>query len=118
MKGVQLSEDPSIFSDRMATLTPGFSGADLANVINEAALHAARMKHEKVGKIDLEYAIERVIAGPAKKTAILNRVERKTVAYHESGKDLKRRMLRMIFIRYFSRSCHCWMDVTTYRCTS
>ena len=48
MKGVVLDEQPDIFSERLATLTPGFSGADLANVINEAALHAARHKQAKV----------------------------------------------------------------------
>ena len=63
MKGVQLAETSNVFSERLATLTPGFSGADLANLVNEAALHAARVKHTKVQKDDLEYAIERVIAG-------------------------------------------------------
>ncbi len=83
---MSLEEDSSTrFAERLATLTPGFSGADLANVINEAALHAARMKHEKVGEANLEYAIERVIAGPAKRTSVLNPVERRVVAYHESG---------------------------------
>jgi ATP-dependent Zn protease len=48
MKGVKLDQDPSKYSERLATLTPGFSGADLANVINEAALHAARIKYDKV----------------------------------------------------------------------
>ena len=57
MKGVTLSESPEIFSERLATLTPGFTGADLANLINEAALHAARVKHTSVTKEDLEYAI-------------------------------------------------------------
>ena len=51
MKGVVLDDKPDIFSERLATLTPGFSGADLANVINEAALHAARHKQAKVRRI-------------------------------------------------------------------
>ncbi len=68
MKGVSLSDGASGSVERLATLTPGFSGADLANVINEAALHAAREKGDSVGKEDFEYAIERVIAGPKKKT--------------------------------------------------
>ena len=53
MKGVVLDDKPDIFSERLATLTPGFSGADLANVINEAALHAARHKQAKVRRIQI-----------------------------------------------------------------
>merc|ERR1712241_306145 len=94
MKGVTLSESPEIFSERLATLTPGFSGADLANLINEAALHAARVKHSSVTKEDLEYAIERVIAGPEKKTNVLQSSERNIVAYHESGHALVGWMLK------------------------
>lgn len=71
----------------MATLTPGFSGADLANLVNEAALHAARVKNASVGLHDFEYAIERVIAGPEKKTSVLNATERTVIAYHEAGKN-------------------------------
>jgi len=85
MKGVKLADTKDKFSERLATLTPGFSGADLANLVNEAALHAARVKKAKVESEDLEYAIERVIAGPEKKTSILNPAERRIVAYHESG---------------------------------
>ena len=85
MKGVSLDEKSTTYSERLATLTPGFSGADLANLVNEAALHAARVKNTKVTKNDLEYAIERVIAGPEKKTNVLNPTERRVVAYHESG---------------------------------
>ena len=62
-----------------------FLGADLANLVNEATLHAARENNTKVTKSDLEYAIERVIAGPEKKTSVLNPTERRIVAYHESG---------------------------------
>ena len=85
MRGVKLDEKPDTYSERLATLTPGFSGADLANLVNEATLHAAREKNTKVTKSDLEYAIERVIAGPEKKTSVLNPTERRIVAYHESG---------------------------------
>lgn len=87
-------ESNSKYTDRLSTLTPGFSGADLANLVNEAALHAARVKRTSVGKTDFEYAIERVIAGPEKKTAILNPAERRIVAYHESGHALVGWMLK------------------------
>merc|ERR1719295_91677 len=88
MSSVILEEDKSTYSQRLATLTPGFSGADIANVVNEAALHAARELKDRVGKKNLEYAIERVIAGPEKKTGILNVHEKNIVAYHESGHAL------------------------------
>merc|ERR1719322_2162534 len=93
MIGVKL-EKPATYSERLATLTPGFSGADLANLINESALHAARTKKSKVGSDNLEYAIERVIAGPEKKTSVLNPIERRVVAYHESGHAIVGWMLR------------------------
>merc|ERR1712112_161733 len=71
LESVVLEHDKTRYSERLATLTPGFSGADLANLVNEAALHAARLKKTKVHSEDLEYAIERVIAGPEKKTGML-----------------------------------------------
>jgi len=94
MKGVKLEQAPEIHSNRLATLTPGFSGADLSNLVNEAALHAARVQHSKVDRSDLEYAIERVIAGPAKKSSSLGAIDRKTVAYHESGHAIVGWMLK------------------------
>merc|ERR1719336_138546 len=88
LSSVVLEEDKTKYSQRLATLTPGFSGADIANVVNEAALHAARDLQDKVKKHNLEYAIERVIAGVEKKTGILNLHEKNIVAYHESGHAL------------------------------
>lgn len=73
------------YSDRLAQLTPGFSGADIANVCNEAALHAAKDKKKHVDAADLEYAVERVVSGPEKITSVLSPAERKIVAYHECG---------------------------------
>ncbi len=73
---------------RAARMTPGFSGADLANVMNEAALLAARNNAMAVALHDFEAAIERVVAGLEKKTRVMNEQERKTVAYHESGHAL------------------------------
>ena len=80
--------------NRILTYFNLISGADLANLINEAALHAARVKHTSVTREDLEYAIERVIAGPEKKTNVLQSSERKVVAYHESGHALVGWMLQ------------------------
>lgn len=72
-------------AQKLAVLTPGFSGADIANVANEAALHAARKNHEFVQESDFESAIERVIAGLERKSRVLSKEEKKTVAYHEAG---------------------------------
>ncbi|KAK6178251.1 hypothetical protein SNE40_013059 [Patella caerulea] len=69
----------------MAALTPGFSGADIANVCNEAALIAARDLNTSIGHVHFEQAIERVVAGLEKKTQVLQPEEKKTVAYHEAG---------------------------------
>ena len=85
---VVLEEDLKSYSPRLATLTPGFSGADLANLVNEAALHAAREAQDKIKLENLEYAHERVTAGPEKKTTVLNPNDRRVVAYHESGHAL------------------------------
>jgi cell division protease FtsH len=79
---------PEFDLDRAARMTPGFSGADLANVINEAALLAARRGANAVTMQDFEAAIERVVAGLEKKSRLMNEQERATVAYHESGHAL------------------------------
>jgi cell division protease FtsH len=72
----------------IATQTPGFAGADLANLVNEAALLAARNRREKVEQADFAEAIERVVAGLEKKSRVLNEKEKKIVAYHEVGHAL------------------------------
>ena len=69
----------------LASQTPGFAGAELANLCNEAALIAARRNKEKIEMIDFQDAIERVVAGLEKKNKIISQDERKIVAYHESG---------------------------------
>jgi cell division protease FtsH len=69
----------------IATRTPGFAGADLANLVNEAALLAARSRREAVAQADFAEAIERVVAGLEKKSRVLNDKEKKIVAYHEVG---------------------------------
>jgi cell division protease FtsH len=79
--------------ERAARMTAGFSGADLANAMNEAALLAARHKAPAVTLSDFEAAIERVVAGSEKKSRVMNEQERTTVAYHESGHALVAELL-------------------------
>ncbi|NWY62648.1 SPG7 protein, partial [Chionis minor] len=88
LKGLKLIQDASFYSQHLAELTPGFSGADIANICNEAALHAAREGHKSIDTFNFEYAVERVIAGTAKRSKILSPEERKVVAFHESGHAL------------------------------
>ncbi|KJA25747.1 hypothetical protein HYPSUDRAFT_134333 [Hypholoma sublateritium FD-334 SS-4] len=80
-----IKADLNSFAQKMAVLTPGFSGADIANVCNEAALHAARRGTEFIQGTDFDTAIERVIVGLEKKSRVLSPEEKKTVAYHEAG---------------------------------
>jgi cell division protease FtsH len=79
---------PGVEFGRVAASTPGFTGADLANVINEAALLAARAGKEQIEQADINEAIERVIAGPERKSRRLSDEERERVAYHETGHAL------------------------------
>ena len=72
----------------LAKLTPGFTGADLMNLMNEAALLAARRHRPNISMDEIEEAMERVIAGPERKSRVLTEKERKTIAYHESGHAL------------------------------
>ncbi|QNP57692.1 ATP-dependent zinc metalloprotease FtsH [Tessaracoccus defluvii] len=85
-KGKPLASDVDLVS--IARRTPGFSGADLANVLNEAALLAARMNMEMIRQPQLDEAIDRVIAGPQKRTRLMNDRERLITAYHEGGHAL------------------------------
>jgi cell division protease FtsH len=85
-KGKPLANDIEL--DTLAAGTPGFTGADLANLVNEAALLAARKGKKLVEQEELEEGIMRVIAGPEKKTRLLSEQERKITAYHEMGHAL------------------------------
>ncbi|MBQ6807848.1 MAG: ATP-dependent zinc metalloprotease FtsH [Firmicutes bacterium] len=76
---------PGVDLSLIARRTPGFTGADLANVLNEAALLAARNNKSRIELQDLEQAVERVIAGPEKKSKVISDKEKKLVAYHEAG---------------------------------
>jgi cell division protease FtsH len=86
LKKIQLA--PAVSVDAIAALTPGFSGADLANLVNEAALLATRRSGENVTLEDFTQAIERIIAGLEKRSRILNPHERDVVAHHEMGHAL------------------------------
>ncbi|KAH8499181.1 hypothetical protein H0E87_017910 [Populus deltoides] len=85
LKKIKLDHEPSYYSQRLAALTPGFAGADIANVCNEAALIAARSEGSLVTMEHFEAAVDRVIGGLEKKNKVISKLERKTVAYHESG---------------------------------
>ncbi len=80
--------DKEIDLDVLAASTPGFTGADLSNVINEAALLAARRGAKTIGQDELEEGIMRVLAGPEKKSRLISEEERKIIAYHEMGHAL------------------------------
>jgi cell division protease FtsH len=71
--------------EKLANMTPGMAGADLANLVNEAALLAVRRDKKEVGMTEFEEAVERIVAGLEKKNRLINPDERKTVAYHEMG---------------------------------
>jgi AFG3 family protein len=85
LKALKMKEDHDATAKRLAALTPGFSGADIANVCNEGALIAARHGKKEIEFVDFEAAIERVIAGLEKKNRVLSPDEKKRVAYHEAG---------------------------------
>jgi cell division protease FtsH len=80
--------DPSVDLSVLARRTPGFTGADLANVINEGALLAARRSKHTVTTSEIEEAVDRVMAGPERKTKIMDEQERRLIAYHEGGHAL------------------------------
>jgi AFG3 family protein len=80
-----LKLDPEVDPKKLAAQTPGFAGAEIANVCNEAALIAARKDKKAVGMLDFQDAIDRVIGGLEKKTKIISPEEKKIVAYHEAG---------------------------------
>ncbi len=90
-RGKPLEEDVSI--ENLARQTPGFSGADLENLVNEAAILAARRNRKTVGRDELTEAIDRVIAGPQRKSRVISERERTMTAYHEAGHALVARML-------------------------
>lgn len=91
-KGKPMANDVDL--DIIARRTPGFTGADLSNLVNEAALLAARRDKHKVGMTEMEEAIERVIAGPERKSHVMSEEEKRLTAYHEGGHTLVGMMLK------------------------
>ncbi|KAJ7536359.1 hypothetical protein O6H91_12G065900 [Diphasiastrum complanatum] len=85
LEKLKLNKEVTYFSQRLAALTPGFAGADIANVCNEAALIAARNEKTEITMQHFEAAIDRVIGGLEKKQRVISKEERRTVAYHEAG---------------------------------
>ena len=86
VRGKPLADDVNIES--LARRTPGFSGADLANLVNEAALLAARREQTKICMADFEDSVDRVVAGPERKSRLISEKEKEMVAYHEVGHAL------------------------------
>ncbi|MDT8854649.1 ATP-dependent zinc metalloprotease FtsH [Paracoccaceae bacterium Fryx2] len=89
----KVAVDPGLDVDAVAGLTPGFTGAELANLVNEAAIHATRREGEAVTMADITSALERVVAGMERKGRLLNARERETVAWHEMGHALAAALL-------------------------
>ncbi|EGD04184.1 cell division protease, partial [Burkholderia sp. TJI49] len=79
---------PEVDLTELAQRTPGFVGADLANVVNEAALHAAELGKPAIGMADFDEAIDRAMTGMERKSRVMNEQEKRTIAYHESGHAL------------------------------
>ena len=85
--------EPSVNLETVARSTPGFVGADLENLVNEAAILAARRNKRSIGMSEMQEAVERVMAGPERRSRIISDHEKEIVAYHETGHALVRRML-------------------------
>jgi cell division protease FtsH len=85
--------DPNINLETIAKGTPGFAGADIENLVNEAAILAARRNKRSIGMPEFQEAVERVIAGPERRSRIMSVKEREIIAYHEGGHALVRRLL-------------------------
>jgi len=85
LKPLRLTDAIEDIAQRMAALTPGFSGADIANICNEAALIAARQKAKAISQNHFELAVDRVVGGLEKKNKVMSVKEKETVAYHEAG---------------------------------
>ncbi|XP_051163244.1 paraplegin [Leptopilina boulardi] len=88
LKSIKLAKQPSEYSMQLAHMTPGFSGADIANICNEAAIYAARTKKKRVDSSDLLHAIDRVLGGTELKNNSIVAAEKRMIAYRETGRAL------------------------------
>ena len=88
--------EPNVNLETIARGTPGFVGADIENLVNEAAILAARRNKRRIGMREFQEAVERVIAGPERKSRIISDKEKEIIAFHEAGHALVRRMLRQV----------------------
>jgi cell division protease FtsH len=112
MKRTKLAQD--VDPEKVAALTPGFTGADLANLVNEAALLATRRGADSVTMADFNNAVERIVAGLEKRNRLLNPREREIVAYHEMGHALVARALPGVDPVHRSQSFHAeWVPSAT-----
>ena len=100
-----LKKEEGLDTDFLSKQTPGFSGADIANVCNEAALIAARGEKKAVGKQDFLDAVDRIVGGLEKKNKIITPAEKEAIAYHEAGHATVSWMLRACSAT--SQSYHC-----------
>lgn len=85
LKPLKVSIDKEDLAERLAALTPGFAGAEIANICNEAAITAARKGKDQIDLIDFEEATDRVIGGLERPNAVISPQEKRTIAYHEAG---------------------------------
>src|SRR5512142_2151351 len=91
LKGKPMGED--VNTGAVAKQTPGFSGADIENLVNEAAILAARRNKKVINMVELQQSIEKVIAGPERKSRVISEEEKRVIAFHEAGHALVMRML-------------------------
>jgi cell division protease FtsH len=91
IKGKPLDKDANL--DTLAKQTPGFSGADLANLVNEAAILSARRNKKVIGMSEFQEALERIVAGPERKSRVISDAEKAIIAYHEGGHAVVQRVL-------------------------
>jgi AAA+ lid domain len=96
-RGKALAKDVDF--EKIARRTPGFTGADLQNLMNEAAILAARRELKEISKDEISDALERIIAGPEKKNAVVSEEKKKLVAYHGSKIILTNNALLLCFMR-------------------